>query len=314
MRRRTPTLPAYPPRRSLHPTTRRATRMVSSSTTTATFSRSLPFVQPSPWDGLAGGVGCPELGFRLPVQRARRRRLGVPRPERVGAVDDAGLPHPQRRGDRPVDVDDQPRPDDLHVVARVRQATVLGLPCSARRSCCRSPAAVDGYPLTFRVMPPWMMHVEMKGGVRVYRLGGESGPDVTDEILHIRYKSTTDGAHGVGPLEAAGGRMLTAGVLAQYVREIAATGGVPDVHARDRPAVDRPTKAQDLLDAWMTSRAANLGAPPVLDSGVDAEDAHGDVAEGHGDVGDRRSSPRPASPCCSGCRRSWSALPSGGSR
>ena len=54
----------------------------------------------------------------------------------------------------------------------------------------------DGYPLTFRVVPPWMMHVEMKGGVRRYRLGGQSGPDVTDEVLHIRYKSTTDGAHG----------------------------------------------------------------------------------------------------------------------
>jgi phage portal protein BeeE len=28
------------------------------------------------------------------------------------------------------------------------------------------------------------------------------------------------------------------------------------------------TKAQQLLDAWMTARAANIGAPPVLDNGV----------------------------------------------
>ena len=85
----------------------------------------------------------------------------------------------------------------------------------------------DGYPLTFRVVPPWMVDVEMRGGVRVYRLGGLSGPDVTDEILHVRYKSTTDGAHGCGPLESAGGRMLTAGILAKYVREVVSTGGVP---------------------------------------------------------------------------------------
>lgn len=125
----------------------------------------------------------------------------------------------------------------------------------------------DGYPLTFRVMPPWTIWVEMSGGVRVYKLGGEFGPDVTDEILHIRYKSTTDNPRGTGPLEAAGARMLTAGILAQYVRNMAATGGVPDYTLETEQALNG-TKAQQLLDAWMTARAANLGAPPVLDSGV----------------------------------------------
>jgi HK97 family phage portal protein len=125
----------------------------------------------------------------------------------------------------------------------------------------------DGYPLTFRVMPPWSIWVEMSGGMRVYRLGGELGPDVTDEILHIRYKSTTADARGVGPLEIAGARMLTAGVLAQYVRNMAATGGVPDYTLETEQALNG-TKAQQLLDAWMTARAANIGAPPVLDNGV----------------------------------------------
>jgi len=125
----------------------------------------------------------------------------------------------------------------------------------------------DGFPMTFRVVPPWMIDVEMKGGVRRYRLGGINGPDVTDEILHIRYKSTTDGAHGVGPLEAAGGRMLTAGVLAQYVRQIVSTGGVPD-YTLETDATLTNDQAQALLDRWMVSRASNLGAPPVLDTSV----------------------------------------------
>lgn len=125
----------------------------------------------------------------------------------------------------------------------------------------------DGAPMSFRVIPPWMMNVEMQGGRRVYRLGGPAGDDVTDDVLHIRYKSTTDGARGVGPLEAAGGRMLTAGVLAKYVREVVQTGGVPD-YTLETAETLKPEDAQDLLSQWMTSRAANLGAPPVLDNGV----------------------------------------------
>jgi HK97 family phage portal protein len=125
----------------------------------------------------------------------------------------------------------------------------------------------DGFPQTFRVIPPWMMHVEMRGGVRQYRLGGSTGPDVSDEILHIRYKSTTDGAHGCGPLEAAGGRMLTAGVLANYVRQVVSTGGVPDYTLETDTPLDS-VQAQDLLNQWMLSRQSNLGAPAVLDGGV----------------------------------------------
>jgi HK97 family phage portal protein len=125
----------------------------------------------------------------------------------------------------------------------------------------------DGWPGSFRIVPPWMMHVEMQGGTRVYRLGGPAGPDVSDDILHIRYKSTTDGARGIGPLENAGGRMLTAGLLAKYVREVVSTGGVPDYTLEADQSLTNE-EAQDLLNNWVASRAANLGAPPVLDNGV----------------------------------------------
>ncbi len=126
----------------------------------------------------------------------------------------------------------------------------------------------DDKPLTFRVMPPWTIWIEMSGGRRIYRLGGEFGPDVTDEILHIPYQISTDQAHGVGPLEAAGARMLTAGVLAQYVRNVVATGGVPN-YTLETDTKLNGSKAQDLLDAWMTARAANNGAPAVLDEGLE---------------------------------------------
>lgn len=125
----------------------------------------------------------------------------------------------------------------------------------------------DGYPMRFRVMPPWSIDVQMENGGRVYRIGSSTGPDVTDSILHIRYKSTSDGARGVGPLETAGGRMVTAGVLAKYVREFAETGGVP-VRSLETDDHLEPEEAQDLQTQYMASRVQAASAPPVLDGGV----------------------------------------------
>lgn len=124
----------------------------------------------------------------------------------------------------------------------------------------------DGFPMRFRVVPPWLMDVKIEGGSRVYRLGA-AGPDVTADILHVRYKSTTDGARGVGALESAGARMLTAGVLAKYVREVVSTGGVPIYTLETEQDLDEDD-AQDLLNEWVASRVTNLGAPGVLDQGV----------------------------------------------
>lgn len=122
----------------------------------------------------------------------------------------------------------------------------------------------DGFPFTFRVIPPWMVDVELRGGVRVYRLGGG---DVTDEILHIPYDSSTDCARGRGPLEVAGGRRITAGLLEAYTRKVVGAGGVPDYTLETAVSLD-PDDAQDLQAQWLASRQANLGAPPVLDNGV----------------------------------------------
>jgi HK97 family phage portal protein len=125
----------------------------------------------------------------------------------------------------------------------------------------------DGYPLTFRVVPPWMMHVEISGGTRRYRLGGPSGPDKTDEVLHIRYDSDTTSARGKGPLEVAGGRRITAGLIEAYTRRVVENGGVP-VYTLETEESLSEDDAQDLLNQYLTSRRANFGAPPVLDNGV----------------------------------------------
>lgn len=122
----------------------------------------------------------------------------------------------------------------------------------------------DGYPLRFRVIPPWLINVEMSGGSRAYLLGSRN---VTEEILHIRYQSTTDDAHGHGPLESAGARMTTAGVLQRYARNLAETGGVPHYWM----GVERrltAKEAEDLLIQWVESRSKNLGYPALLSGGA----------------------------------------------
>jgi len=122
----------------------------------------------------------------------------------------------------------------------------------------------DGFPLRFRVIPPWLVNIEIRDAKRVYNIGTM---DVTGEILHIRYKSTTDGAHGVGPLESAGARMVTAGLLTKYVREVASTGGVPDYTLETDMDLSRED-VEDMQAQWVEARQRNLGAPPVLDLGI----------------------------------------------
>ena len=124
--------------------------------------------------------------------------------------------------------------------------------------------AADGYPLRFRVVPPWLVNVELRDGRREYTLG--STP-VTDEILHIRYQSTTTDAHGHGPLEVAGERIAAAGLLQRYANKIAETGGTPLYWLN----VDRKLNAAegaDLLDRWVESRTRRAGEPALVTGGA----------------------------------------------
>ena len=113
------------------------------------------------------------------------------------------------------------------------------------------------WPYRFRVVPPWLVNPEMDAGRRRYSIGDL---DVTADILHIRYKSTTDGARGVGPLESAGARLVTAGVLTRYASEIAQGGGIPK-YILETDQMLTPEQAEQLKEQWWSSRMQDLHTP-----------------------------------------------------
>lgn len=121
------------------------------------------------------------------------------------------------------------------------------------------------YPATLRVIPPWLVNVELSGGRRVYNIGKL---DVTDDILHIRYQSNTADAHGHGPLEIAGARMVTAGLLQRYANTLAETGGTPHYWLGIEKWLN-PTEANDLLTQWVDSRKRHAGEPGLLSGGAE---------------------------------------------
>jgi HK97 family phage portal protein len=134
----------------------------------------------------------------------------------------------------------------------------------------------DDYPIRFRVIPPWLMAVSMDAGTRRYSLGAldRGGTDVTDDILHIRYMSNTAYPHGFGPLQAAGARMVTAGLLQRYANQLAETGGTPH-HWLDVPGRKlNPVESSELVDQWVDSRLRHAGGPSVLSGGVELKQAH----------------------------------------
>ena len=233
---------------------------------TETFSRGLPFPTPSPWSGYPAEWGVPNWDFGSKFNELVDVAWACL--DLNASVLSAMPPYRTRNGEVIEAATWMSNPDpsiytSWHEFAKqlfwdYQMGEAFVLPIVRQ---------YDGYPLTFRVIPPWMMDVEMSGGTRVYRLGGPGGTDVTDDILHIRYHSTTDSARGRGPLEMAGGRMLTAGILVNYVREIVKTGGVPDYTLETDQELD-DQEAEDLLNQWVTARMANLGAPPVLDNNV----------------------------------------------
>lgn len=127
--------------------------------------------------------------------------------------------------------------------------------------------AGDGKPLRFRVMPPWLIHIEMIGGTREYRLGGSTGKNVTDEILHIRYSGNTTDPHGRGPLEVAGARMTQIGLLQRYTANLVETGGIPFYWLELEKRLTQQ-EGRDLLDRWIESRTEYAGYPALVSGGA----------------------------------------------
>lgn len=126
----------------------------------------------------------------------------------------------------------------------------------------------DGYPLQLRVVPPWLMNVELRNGTREYSIGNMN---VTGDVLHVRYQSTTDDARGHGPLEAAGARVVAAGLLQRYANHLVETGGIPHYWIEIERRLNQ-TEANELLDQWVASRARRAGEPALLSGGAGLRD------------------------------------------
>lgn len=122
----------------------------------------------------------------------------------------------------------------------------------------------DGWPVQFRVMPPWVVNVEMGSGRREYTIAGQPADG---DILHIRYQSTTADARGHGPLEVAGYRMTAAALLQRYAHRLAETGGTPHYWLGVERKLDQK-QADDLLAQWVQSRTTNAGRPALLSGGT----------------------------------------------
>ena len=231
---------------------------------TPTYDRALPVPMPVPWDGWPAGWGVPnwDMGSRfnelidvawmcldinsrilstMPVYRTTSGKISPPM---------SWMTNP----DPAIYTDYSEFAKQLFWDYQLGESFVWPMTFFA-----------DGYPATFRVLPPWLVNVEVKDGTRKYSLA--TGRDITGEVLHIRYKSTTDGAHGVGPLESAGGRMLTAAILNKYARETVASGGVILQTLETDQELEKED-AQAILNEWVASRMANLGTPPVLDQNL----------------------------------------------
>jgi HK97 family phage portal protein len=124
-----------------------------------------------------------------------------------------------------------------------------------------------GYPARFHVVAPWLITVDMDQGFRRYRIGSA---EVTEDVLHLRYKSTTDDSRGHGPLEAGWGNVVAAQMLVQYASGLAASGGVP-TSVLTHPDELSADQAAELKNQWVQARLSALGEPAVLSGGVSWE-------------------------------------------
>ncbi len=227
-----------------------------------TESRALPFPQPSPWSGYPEGWQTPNWSLQAGINKLIDTAWTC---LDLNSSVLASMPvYRMKSGQVVTPLSWMTNPDPMiytswqefakQVFWDYQMGEVFILPMAHR---------ADGYPLRFRVVPPWLVNVELRSGSRMYTLGGQ---DVTAEILHIRYQSNTADARGHGPLEAVGARMTAAGLLQRYAERIAETGGTPLYWLQ----VDRrlnQAEANDLLDRWVESRVRRAGEPALVTGG-----------------------------------------------
>lgn len=123
----------------------------------------------------------------------------------------------------------------------------------------------DGYPRTMMMVDPWLISVEIDGGVRRYTINGH---DVGGDVCHVRYASWPGDARGHGPLEVAGDRITAAQTLMRYGSDLAARGGIPWAILKSKYRLT-PTQAAELKAQWIEAALTRNGAPAILDAEMD---------------------------------------------
>jgi HK97 family phage portal protein len=122
-----------------------------------------------------------------------------------------------------------------------------------------------GLPARFHVVPPWLVQIDYgPDGTRRYIIGSL---DVTEDLLHIRYRSTVHNLHGEGPLDAVQPRVVAAATLMRYATTLAAGGGIPS-SVLTHPEELNATQAAKLQAQWVQARMSKLGEPAVVSGGV----------------------------------------------
>jgi len=228
-----------------------------------TYSRSLPGILPSPWNGWPAEWGTgwdSSLGLNRLVDVA------------WSAIDLnssvlSSMPVYRLRNGRvlpPLSWMINPDPTIYTSWSEFIKQLFWDYHCAGEAFVLPMAKFADGNPLRFRVVPPWLVNVELRGGMREYTIGSQ---DFTDDILHIRYQSNTADAHGHGPLEVGGARMTAAGLLQRYGQQLAETGGTPHYWIGVDRTLTKP-EADDLLNQWVDSRARHAGHPALLSGGA----------------------------------------------
>jgi len=131
----------------------------------------------------------------------------------------------------------------------------------------------DGYPRTFMMCDPSYVNVERATPSAINPSGCEYsilGTDVTDSMLHIRYASWPNDAHGHGPLEVAGDRVLAARTFMRYGSDLARNGGVPWAVLKHKNRLGA-AQAQAVKAQWITAARERMGAPAILDNDMDLQ-------------------------------------------
>lgn len=129
----------------------------------------------------------------------------------------------------------------------------------------RTSTGADGYPLSFMMVEPWLVDIELVDGRRRYSINGS---DVTSEICHIRYASWPGDARGHGPLEVAGDRISAVAALMAYGTNIAQQGGIPWGILKSKYALTAE-QTNELKSQWVTSARSRMGAPAILGADLD---------------------------------------------